>query len=173
MKHKFLLLYSWFVRTSLFFLPDMPIVMRFRGFMYGLGMKKYGGDFQVPHDVILRDLENISIGRNCIIGNGTNIMGSGTIVIEDKVLIGPNVIIISSNHTLGGDSFSGRSVAGTITICKGAWVAGNCTIQKDSFLPPLSVLSANSFLNKEFDNPESLYGGVPAKWIKSIKTAQE
>lgn len=61
MKHKLLLLYSWLVRTLLFFLPDMPLVMRFRGFLYGLGMAKSGKNIQVTHDAILRDLENISM----------------------------------------------------------------------------------------------------------------
>lgn len=63
MKHKLLLAYSWFVRTILFFLPDMPLVMRFRGFLYGLGMAKRGKNIQVTHDAILRDLENMSLGR--------------------------------------------------------------------------------------------------------------
>lgn len=62
MKHKFLLIYSWFVRTILFFLPDMPLVMRLRGFLYGLGMAKSGKNIQVTHDAILRDLENMSMG---------------------------------------------------------------------------------------------------------------
>ena len=62
MKHKLLLLYSWFIRTIMFFLPDMPIIMRSRGFLYGLGMAKCGKNIQVTHDAILRDLENICMG---------------------------------------------------------------------------------------------------------------
>jgi acetyltransferase-like isoleucine patch superfamily enzyme len=37
-----------------------------------------------------------------------------------------------------------------------------------SNLPDYSVLSACSLLNKSFDEPYMLYGGVPAKPIKSI-----
>ena len=57
MKHKFLLLYSWFVRTIMYFLPDIPFIMRFRGFLYGVGMKKCGKDFQVTHNAIIKELE--------------------------------------------------------------------------------------------------------------------
>ena len=58
MKHRLLLLYSWLVKTVLFFLPDIPLIMRFRGFLYSLGMPSCGSNFQVAHNVIilLKDL---------------------------------------------------------------------------------------------------------------------
>ena len=31
LKHKLKQLYCWFIRTTLFFLPDVPMIMRFRG----------------------------------------------------------------------------------------------------------------------------------------------
>lgn len=169
MKHKFLLLYSWLIRAMLYFWPDIPVLMRLRGFLYGLGMKKCGTDFQVTHDTIIKDLQGISIGRHVFVGNGSIIMGSGTIEIEDEVLIAPHVIIISGNHGLKDDSFRyGAGECGHIHIGKGAWVAGNSTICKDSTLPAGSVLGANSFLNKIFSERCSLYGGVPAKFIKRL-----
>lgn len=169
MKHKFLLIYVWFIRCLLFFLPDIPIFMRFRGFCYGLGMTKCGIDFQVSHDVIIKDLQGIRIGDHVFIGNGTIAMGSGTIVIEDEVLIAPHCIIISGNHVFDNGSFrSKKSDSGKIHIGRGSWVAGNCTIARDSCLPAFSILSANSFLNKPFYEEKVLYGGVPAKMIKKL-----
>lgn len=167
MKHKILLMYAWFVRSLLFFLPDVPLLMRFRGFLYGLGMKKCGKDFQVTHDVIIKGLQYITVGRNCFVGNGTVLMGNGSIVVGDEVMFAPHVIVISGNHTSENGSYRyGRGDRGTIVIGNGAWVAGNSTIQKDSVLPENSVLSANSFLNKCFDIPDAIYGGVPAKLLK-------
>ena len=169
MKRKFLLMYSWTVRMLLFFLPDIPVIMRLRGYLYGLGMSYCGGDFQVTHDAVIKDLQGISVGKHCFVGNGSIIMGSGTIIIEDEVLIAPHVIIISGNHVLKNGSFRyGRGDTGNITIGKGAWIAGNCTISKGSRLPAGSVLSANSLLNKCFNEEYSIYGGVPAKFIKRI-----
>ena len=169
MKRKFLLIYCWFVRILLYFLPDIPIVMRFRGWLYGLGMKKCGCDFQVTHDAIIKDLWGISVGNHVFVGNGTVIMGSGTIDIEDEVQLAPHVILISGNHTSMNGSFRyGKGDSGHIHIGRGAWVAGNSTVQKDSALPANSVLSANSFLNKCFTDENSIYGGVPAKFIKEL-----
>ena len=167
---KFLLIYCWFIRIILFVLPDIPIIMRFRGFLYGVAMKKCGRDFQVTHDAIIKDLWGISVGNHVFVGNGTVIMGSGTIEIEDEVQFAPHCIVISGNHTLKNGSFRcGNGDCGHIHVGRGAWVAGNSTIQRGSKLPAGSVLSANSFLNKEFEEPLSLYGGVPAKFIKRIE----
>ncbi len=170
MMRKFLLIYCWFVRVILYFLPDIPIIMRFRGWLYGLGMKKCGCDFQVTHDAVIKDLCGISVNNHVFVGNGTVIMGSGTIDIEDEVQFAPHCIVISGNHTLKNGSFRyGMGDRGHIQIGRGAWVAGNSTIQRGSKLPAGSVLSANSFLNKVYEEPLSLYGGVPAKFIKKIE----
>lgn len=169
MKHKFLLLYSWLIRTFMFFLPDISFIMRLRGWLYGLGMASCGKDFQVTHDAILKNLQGIFVGNNCFIGNGSILMGSGKIIIEDQVMLAPYVILISGNHSSVNKSFRyGIGGVGTIRIGRGAWIAGNSTIQKDSSLPANSVLSANSFLNKCYKTENSVYGGVPAKLIKTI-----
>jgi len=167
MNDKLLLIYSWLVRTLLFFLPDVPFIMRFRGWLYGLGLAKCGKDFQVTHDAIVKDLQGIYVGNNCFIGNHSVLMGSGKIIIEDQVMLAPHVIIISGNHTSENGSYRyGKGDTGDIYIGRGSWIAGNSSIQKGSVLPANSVLSANSFLNKSFDLENSIYGGVPAKFIK-------
>ena len=169
---KFLLIYCWFIRIILFVLPDIPIIMRFRGWLYGLGMARRGKDFQVTHDAVIKDLQGISVGNHVFIGNQAVVMGSGTIEIEDEVQLAPHVILISGNHTsLNGSYRYGKGDVGHIHIGRGAWVAGNSTVQKDSALPANSVLSANSFLNKVFVEENSVYGGVPAKLLKKIDNA--
>ena len=121
----------------------------------------------MTHDAIIKDLQGLSVGRNCFVGNHTFIMGSGSIEIQDEVMFGPHCIVISGNHTTLNGSFRyGISDTGSIFIGRGSWVAGNCTIIKGSSLPQNSVLAGNSFLNKAFDTPNAAYGGVPAKLLK-------
>lgn len=170
MKAKILLFYSWFIRTFLFFFPDIPICMQFRGWLYGLFMKSCGKNFQVTHDSIIRDLQQIEVGSHCFVGNGSVIMGGGTIKIEDYVIIGPHAVIISDNHTIKNGSFkSGPISCGTIILKRGSWVAANSTMCINSVLPERSVLGANSMMNKEFIECESIYGGVPARFIKRME----
>ncbi len=167
MRNKFIILYCWFVRTLLFFFPDIPIFMRFRGWLYGLFMIRCGKDFQVTHDVVIKELNHIAIGKHCFIGNGSVVMGSGLIEIGDDVMIAPNVVVVSGNHTSVSQSYRrGKIDAGRVSIGNGSWVASNCTVAKGAVLPEDSVLAANSFLNKHYDVPHAIYGGSPARLIK-------
>ena len=168
--HKILLMYTWFIRTTLYFLPDIPIFMRFRGFIYGIGMQHCGKDFQVTHDANVKVLEKISVGNHVFIGNTSLILGGGGVSIEDNVLIGPHVVIVSGNHTfLNGSYRFGKSKLGEIKIKQGSWVAANCTVTQGAVLPETSVLGSNSVLNKAFTEKNSLYAGLPAHWIKFIE----
>lgn len=169
MKHKLLLIYSWFVRTVMFFLPDAPLFMRVRGFFYKLGLKKCGKNFQIAHNVILNTLETISIGNDVYIAPNVIILGGGEIIIEDEVMIGPGVVIVADNHTFVNDSYRyGPIDYGSIFIGKGSWVAANCTIVKGGYLPTGSILASNSVLNKKYDGKRLLLAGVPAEIKKYL-----
>ncbi len=168
MKRKALLIYSWFVRTVCFFLPDAPILMRFRGFLYSFGMKSCGSNFQVAHSAIMNNLENISAGNDVYIAHYCVLLAGGGIYLEDGVIIGPNVVIASGNRTRSNGSFRfGSSRYEEIAVRRGGWVAANCTLVPGAELPKGSVLGANSLLNKKYDIPNSLYAGVPAILITS------
>lgn len=167
---KLSILYSWFVRSVTFFLPNIPILMRFRGFLYSLMMKECGMDFQVASSVILNSLSGLVVKNNVYIGPNTVIIGVD-ITIEDEVLIGPNCVISGGNHSFLGESFRfGPSIGQPIIIKKGAWVAGNCTITAGSILPSQSILAAGAVLSKKFEENNVVYGGIPAKMIKKINS---
>ena len=169
MKSKFLLLYSWFIRSAMFFFPDIPQVSRIRGYLYGLGMKRCGKNLIVQHDAILRNLENMEFGNDIRIANHAILWGGGRIIIQDSVIIGPHAIIVSGNHTLGNGSYrDGSGITGTVHLQRGSWVGGNSTVTLGAVLPARSVLGANSVLNKAFDEPESVYAGVPARLVKKL-----
>lgn len=167
MKHKLLLLYSWFVRILLFWIPDMPLTMRFRGCLYGLGMKQCGQNLWVTHDAILKDLECISIGNDVFIGNGAFIMGN--IELEDEVQIAMHSVLSSNNHTsINGSYRYGEAEIGYIKVGKGTWIAANCTLVRGAEMPCNSILAANSCLTKKMETPNAIYGGVPAKILKIV-----
>lgn len=150
----------------MFFLPDVPIIMRIRGWFYSLGMKNCGCDFQVAHDVKLITLESISIGSNCYIAYSSLLIANpyGEITIGNKVMIGPQCILVSDNHTsLNGSYRYGKCVEGRIVIEDGAWIGGHSTVLMNSKLPHNSCLGANSLLNKIHEIPNSIYLGTPAK----------
>lgn len=172
MKIKISILYSWFVRTITYFLPNHPVLMRFRGWLYSFMMKKCGKNFQVTSSVIMTSLGGISVGENVYIAHNTVIIGTN-IKIGDEVLIGPNCVISSGNHSFMNGSYRyGRSDSKEVIIDDGSWVSGNCSIAAGAILPKKSVLASGSVLNKAFNKEESLYAGVPAQFKKIIDSQQ-
>lgn len=175
MRHKFLLLYSWFVRTILYFLPDIPVIMRFRGFLYSIGLKKCGKNFQVTHNVVINTLECFTIGDNVRVGIFSRLNGTinGECFIKDDVIIGQGTMISVGNHEFNGKNFRDIKITSkhyVTSINEGSWIGANCTVTAGSNVPAYSIVGANSCVTHSMENiPYSLYGGVPAKYIKSLK----
>lgn len=168
MKKKLLLLYSWLISLLLSWLPDTPYTMRLRGFLYSFTMNQCGKNFQVANGVILRGLAKLRVGDNVYIGPRTIIFCNGLVEIKDEVLIGPNCVIVSGNHTNYKKSFRfNKTVAGPIIIGKGSWISANCTITSGVTIENNVLIAANSCVNKS-TNESSIYGGVPAKFIKKL-----
>lgn len=167
MKHRLIMLYCWAIRSFMFFLPDLPLIMRFRGWLYGLGMKKIGRNFQVAHNVILNSIENLEVGNNVYIGQYGIIYAIGNVILDDNIIIGPNCLISSSNHSFKNDSYwNGKRICKEIHIGAGCWIAGHCVILAGSVLPPYSLLAAGATLTNVFME-DGIYGGTPAKLIRS------
>lgn len=133
--HKIKLLYSWFVHILLFGLPDTPVLMRFRGFCYGIAMKHCGRNFQVAHSALLNSLEKISVGDNVYIANYSSLLANGTITIGDNTLVGPNCIISSGNHLMQNGIMQKRSNEKPVIIGANSWIAANCTIVGGVYSP--------------------------------------
>lgn len=169
MKLKVSILYSWFVKTITYFLPNHPVFMRFRGFLYSIMMKKCGRDFQVASTVTINSLAGLEVGNNVYIAHNTVIIGT-EIKIRNEVIIGPNCIISSGNHTFKDNSFRyGKSMTKGVVIEDGCWIAGNCSVLGGAVLPRQSILAAGAVLNKKMTEEKSIYGGVPAKKIGEVK----
>ncbi|WP_201607906.1 acyltransferase [Psychrobacter immobilis] len=167
--HRLSIIYSWGVRLSTRVLPDVPPVMRFRGFLYSFMMKSCGSNFQVSSTSYINSLNGISVGDDVYFAHNVVVLGK-EITIENEVMIGPNTVVVSGNHSFLGNSFRfGKSISQPIVIEEGSWISANCSILSGAVLPCRSILAAGSVLNKAFSEEKSLYGGSPAKFIKRLK----
>ncbi|HGY1052288.1 acyltransferase [Aeromonas veronii] len=166
MKHKLLLLYSWFVWLITFFIPDMDITMRFRGWLYFLPFKQAGSNIQIANSVRLIGLENITMGSDTYIASGVVINAGCSIFIADEVMLGHSAIVVSGNHTLVSGSYRfGPMLRLPINIGRGSWIGAHVTLLAGCNIPPSSLIGANSVVTRELDTP-GLYAGVPAKLLK-------
>ncbi|MBM6839897.1 sugar O-acetyltransferase, partial [Clostridium saudiense] len=91
----------------------------------------------------------------------------GGIELEDNVLIGPEVKILSVNHPI--DSRNRRGVIlKSVKIKRNAWIGAGAIICPGVTIGENSVIGAGSVVTKDVaDN--CVYAGVPAKFIKKIE----
>ncbi|HEM8294542.1 acyltransferase [Providencia vermicola] len=147
MKHKLLLLYSWLIRTLLYFLPDTPFIMKVRGKLYSYAFKKCGKNLQVASTSSIRGIQNISCGNNVYLGPNSYIFSRKSITIHDEVLVAMNCVIIDSNHGKENNSYRyARGRTEEIIIEKGSWIAANSVvtagsiIREGTIVPPCTVV---------------------------------
>lgn len=107
----------------MYFLPDIPAIMRLRGWLYGLGMARCGKNFQIAHSVIINGLDLCSLGNDIYIANSCNLVLNGDLEIGDEVMFGPGVLVSTGNHQFDGKSYRfSQSMKDKVKIGTGSWV---------------------------------------------------
>lgn len=110
--------------------------------------------------------ENINIGKNVFVNHACTFMDRGGITLEDHVLIGPKVNLITTNHP-ENPSERHATVSYPIVIKKGAWIGAAATVLPGVTIGENAIIAAGAVVTK--DVPDNvIVGGVPAKIIRSI-----
>ena len=109
----------------------------------------------------------MTIGKNVIINKGATILSPGQVVIEDNVLIGPEVKITTVDH----DQLDRHNLFhfGKVTIKENAWICIGAIICPGVTIGKNAVVAAGAVVTKDVE-PNTIVGGVPAKVIKKIDT---
>jgi len=108
----------------------------------------------------------ISIGKHVFINHACSFLDMGGITLEDHVLIGPKVNLITENHPLDPVDRRGM-LCKPILIKRNAWIGAGATILPGVTIGENAVVAAGAVVSKDVaDN--TIVGGVPAKFIKSI-----
>jgi len=108
----------------------------------------------------------LSIGKNVFINHACSFLDMGGITIEDDVMIGPKVNLITENHPLA-PSDRRALITKPITIKRNAWIGAGATILPGVTIGENAVVAAGAVVSK--DVPANVVvGGIPAKIIKSI-----
>lgn len=108
----------------------------------------------------------ISIGKNVFINHACSFLDMGGITIEDHVLIGPRVNLVTENHPANAADRRAL-ITKPITIKRNAWIGANATILPGVTVGENAIVAAGAVVSKNVaDN--TVVGGVPAKFIKTI-----
>jgi len=165
---------------------------RLRHFVYKNQFKTCGIKISISPGSVFKGLKNINLGDNVIFGplnqiyaeGGTikigdyvafnsNVMVNadirGEIIIEKNVIIGPNVVVRSSNHKYDNIEVPIRGQghnAGKIIIRENSWIGSNAVILPDVIIGKGAIVGAGAVVTKDVPDFE-IVGGVPAKKIGS------
>ena len=113
----------------------------------------------------------ITLGKNVFINHACSFVDMGGITIEDDVLIGPKVNLITENHPL--DPLDRQALLlKPILIKRNAWIGAGATILPGVTIGENAVVAAGAVVSKDVP-ANTVVGGVPAKIIKTINSSKQ
>lgn len=110
--------------------------------------------------------KNIKLGKNIFINQNCQVLDLGGVTIDDNVMIGPRVNLLSESHPIEPES---RKVLITkpIHIKENAWIGAGATILPGVTVGEHAVVAAGAMVSKDVP-ARTVVAGVPAKEVKSI-----
>ena len=106
------------------------------------------------------------IGKAVFINHACSFLDLGGITIEDEVLLGPRVNLVTENHPL--DPMNRRAlICKPIVIKRKAWIGAGATILPGVTIGENAVVAAGAVVSKDVP-ANTVAGGIPAKVIKHI-----
>lgn len=119
--------------------------------------------------VTIEFIRNFKIGNFVRIGHHCLINAEGGVEIQDGTILAPRVTILSSSHSINGDTvpFDKKDKLKKVLIGKGVWICQSSIIYPGVELGDGCVVAMGSVVTKSFP-PNSLLGGNPATLIKEM-----
>lgn len=119
--------------------------------------------------VAMQRWRGVSVGKNVHLGTyvDLDLPYPYFIIIEDGVSLAGNVTILSHNKPLKYHRNCSPSYIAPVVVHKNAWVAVNVTLLPGVEVGEGAIVASNSLVNRDVP-PMTLYGGVPAKFIKDL-----
>jgi acetyltransferase-like isoleucine patch superfamily enzyme len=106
------------------------------------------------------------LGKNVFINHGCTFLDLGGIVIEDEVLVGPKVSLITENHPVRPEDRKMLDLKG-IVLKRNCWIGANSVILPGVTVGENSVIAAGSVVTKDVP-ADTVVAGVPARVIKKV-----
>lgn len=138
-----------------------------RSFFYRLLFARLEGFAFIYPGAWLDHSFNIHAGRSLAVNTGVFISARAPITFGNGVLVGPNVVIVSSNHRFDRPdlpiSEQGHELA-PITIGDDCWIGANAVILAGVKVADGTIVSAGAVVTRDTE-PYSIVAGSPAQAI--------
>jgi acetyltransferase-like isoleucine patch superfamily enzyme len=169
---------------SFFYFGDRAALMAPQGVIYNERYLSIGDETLIGPNVCLTagingDQEmlatpTVSIGKHCVIGRGSHIIGHWSIELGDDIQTGPYVYITDQNHSYEDiDEPVGwqRPTEGAVKIGPGSWLGANVVILPGTQLGRNTTVAAGAVVRGTFPDHVVL-GGVPAKVLRHYSSSE-
>ena len=116
----------------------------------------------------------VTIGRRCVIGRGSHIIGHWSIELGDEIQTGPYVYITDQNHTYDDPD---RPVGwqtpteAAVRIGSGSWLGANVVVLPGTVLGRNTTVAAGAVVRGTFPD-HVVIGGVPAKVLRHYRAGE-
>lgn len=145
-------------------------ILRRAGYRIGCGTTFAGAPLIAGSGDLRRRL---SFGSHCWINTGLRLDVGATITISDHVVIGHEVMLVTSTHAYGGPEHrAGRLTVAPIVVEPGAWLGARCMILPGVTVGRGAVVAAGAVVNRDVP-PNTLVGGVPARVLRELPAEGE
>ncbi|WP_411359030.1 acyltransferase [Pseudidiomarina salilacus] len=129
-----------------------------------------GENIFIGKNVVLKNISNLELGSNVSIHSFSYIDAVGYIKIGNDVSIAHNCSLVSFEHTWDDPNVAikyNRIKLAPITIDDDVWIGCGVRILSNSSISNRCVIAAGAVVKGVLDS-NSVYGGVPARKLKSI-----
>ena len=104
------------------------------------------------------------VGENVFANHGLTVMSLGSVFIEDGVMMGPEVALLTVNHEPKNIRVL---TTGSITLRKNAWIGARAIILPGVTVGENAIVASGAVVTKDVP-ANTVVAGVPAKPIKTI-----
>jgi len=126
------------------------------------------GQCDIRHGVFFAFGSKVTIKDNCFINAGVQFLGTGRIVLEENTAVAHQVMFSTLTHEIGSSHQRATGLReGEIKVGRGSWIGARCLVLPGVHVGSGCVVAAGSVVTTNCDE-NSLYGGVPAKRLRSL-----
>lgn len=123
-----------------------------------------------PKNIFIEKGANFGSGRKVVmdefacIGENARFMGEGKIIIGKHAMMGPDVMIVTSDHKMKREGFDGY-ISKDVIIGDYAWIGARAIILKGVKVGKYAVVGAGAVITKDIE-PYAIAVGNPARVVK-------
>lgn len=171
--------YSWKEAVIILVEPWLQILMGWipgvtgfliRSFAYRLILGRLQGMAYIAPAVTFQRSYGIHLGKNFAVNRGSLIDGKGGVQIGDNVLIGPYVVIASSQHAYDNPDLPiilHLEDRAPVHIGNDVWIGAHAVILPGVTIGERVIVGAGAIVTRDIES-HSVAVGVPAKVIRKL-----